>query len=133
MGMPVKLSDELVHLARAEADAAHRSLAAQVEHWARLGQAAEAALRHGDAMALKASGGDLAAAFADEPGRAAVLSLLESIAATSERPEAADRVRRSRRPAYGTDPAFPGMVVRIAPDGSRTPGRFENRRFVPAT
>ena len=34
---------------------------------------------------------------------------------------------------YGADPAFPGMVVRIGPDGSRTPGRFENRRFVPAT
>ncbi|MEW6488524.1 MAG: hypothetical protein AB1578_11510 [Thermodesulfobacteriota bacterium] len=32
MGMPVKLSDELVRLARAEAEAASRSLAAQVEH-----------------------------------------------------------------------------------------------------
>ena len=132
MGMPVKLSDELVRLARAEAGAAHRSLAAQVEHWARLGQAAEAVLRHGDAVALTASGGNLDSAFADEPKRAAVLSLLESIAVSSERPEAAERVRRSRRPVYGTDPAFPGMVVRIGPDGSRTPGRFENRRFVPA-
>ena len=132
MGMPVKLSDELVQLARAEADAASRSLAAQVEHWARLGRAAEAVLQHGDALALKASGGDAGRAFPEEPRREVVLSLLESVAASPERSAAAAWVRKSRRPVYGTDPAFPGMIVRIGPDGARTPGRFENRRFVPA-
>lgn len=132
MGMPVKLSDDLVTLARAEAEASHRSLAAQVEHWARMGQAAEAVLRHGDALALKASGGEARRAFPEEPKRTAVLSLLESVAAAPERSTAVERIRGSRRAVYGTDPEFPGMVVRLDPDGGRTPGRFENRRFVPA-
>jgi hypothetical protein len=34
-------------------------------------------------------------------------------------------------PRYGTDPAFPGRIVRVTPDGVKTPGRFENRVFVP--
>jgi hypothetical protein len=37
MPQPVKLSDNLVNAARAAAPLAHRSLAAQVEHWAALG------------------------------------------------------------------------------------------------
>lgn len=133
MGMPVKISDELLGLVRAEAEMANRSLAAQVEHWARLGRAAEVVLQHQEALALKVSGGDADRAFPDPPRRAAVLSILEAVADSLDRSTAAERIRKSRRPIYGTDPAFPGMVVRIEPDGVRTPGRFENRRFVPAT
>jgi len=33
-------------------------------------------------------------------------------------------------PRYGVDPERPGFVVKIDPDGSRTRGRFVNRRFV---
>lgn len=132
MGMPVKLSDELLFLARAEAAAANRSVAAQVEHWARLGRAAEAVLPYGDAKALKASGGDVERAFPDPPSRSAVLTLLESIARSPERATAVERIRGSRRPVYTTDAAFPGMVVCVRPDGARVPGRFENRRFIPA-
>src|SRR6266496_3887413 len=51
MGMPVKLSDALVNVARKEAAAADRSITAQIEHWAKLGQSVEAALRHEDARA----------------------------------------------------------------------------------
>ena len=37
----VKLSDELINEARLYADAMHRSVPKQIEHWARLGKAAE--------------------------------------------------------------------------------------------
>ncbi len=39
----VRVSDELFQEARKEADAVHRSVAGQLEYWARLGQAVEAA------------------------------------------------------------------------------------------
>ena len=37
----VKLSDELINEARLYADAMHRSVSKQIEHWSRLGKAAE--------------------------------------------------------------------------------------------
>ena len=52
MGMPVKLSDELVKVARKEAAAGDRSITAQIEHWAKLGRSVETALRHEDGLAL---------------------------------------------------------------------------------
>jgi hypothetical protein len=130
--MPVKLPDDLVRVARAEAEATSRSLTAQVEHWARLGRAVESALLHEDALALKRTGGDVRSAFAGERKREAVLALLDAIAGSPERSGVAARVRRSAKAVYGTDPEFPGMIVRIEPDGTHTPGRLENRRFVPA-
>lgn len=39
----VRVSDDLFQEARKEADAVHRSVAGQLEYWARLGQAVEAA------------------------------------------------------------------------------------------
>ncbi len=125
MGMPVKLSDELVTLARAEAAAANRSISAQVEHWARVGRAAERLLQHADTLALKGEL-PLAEAFPEPGNRAAVVAALEGIARSSDREAARERAARGRRPVYGSDPRFPGLVVRIDPDGTRIPGRFDN-------
>ena len=133
MGMPVKLSDELVQSARAEAEATDRSITAQIEHWAKLGRAVEVALKHADTLALKRSGGDLVSAFTGASKRQTVHALLEGIAASTDRSPVTDGLRQHGKPIYETDPAYPGMVVRIDPDGTRTPGRFENRRFVPAS
>jgi hypothetical protein len=130
--MPVKLSDDLVQLARAEAEAAHRSIASQVEHWARLGRAVETVLLHEDALAVKQSGGNIRNAFEGAQKRESVLALLDAIASGSERGGVTERIGIGSRSVYGTDPRFPGMVVRVNPDGTRTPGRFESRRFVPA-
>lgn len=41
MSSVVKLSDELINDARPYANAMHRSVPKQIEHWARLGKAAE--------------------------------------------------------------------------------------------
>lgn len=131
MGMPVKLSDNLVSAARAEAAAEDRSITAQIEHWAKLGRAVEAVLKHADILALKRSDGDPIRAFPDQAKRQAVHALLERIATSADRSDLLEKLRSRGKPVYGTDPRFPGMVVRIDPDGERTPGRFENRCFIP--
>lgn len=128
MGMPVKLSDELVGMARQQAKAADRSITAQIEHWAKLGRSVEAALRHEDALALKGAEGDLRRAFRNAPTRRAVFAVLQKFAETTDRSELA-RTLREGRVVYQSDPAGPG-IMRIGADGKRTVGRFEKRRFV---
>ena len=132
MGMPVKLSDVLVKVARTEAKATNRSITAQVEHWAKLGRAVEAALRHADLLDLKRSGGDLDRAFADATKREDVLALLDKIARSTDREVIMERLQARGKSVYATDPVHPGMLVKIDPDGTRTPGRLENRKFIPA-
>ena len=58
--MPVKLSAELVEEARSSAKLFHRSLTAQIEHWATLGRVIESQLP-GDALSqlLKRMGGTM--------------------------------------------------------------------------
>lgn len=129
MGMPVKLSDALVKLARTEAEAADRSITAQIEHWARLGRSVETALSHQDALALKHTGGDLHRAFPGASTREAVQAVLRRIATTADRSDLA-RALTHGRIVYQSDPKASGAVMRIEPDGTRTVGRIENRRFV---
>ena len=52
-GIPVRLSEQLTERARAEAKLQERSLTDQVEHWARLGQAVEAAVAASTVARLK--------------------------------------------------------------------------------
>ena len=40
MGMPVRIDDDLYELAKLEAKAEHRTIAAQIEFWAKVGRAA---------------------------------------------------------------------------------------------
>jgi hypothetical protein len=42
-------------------------------------------------------------------------------------------LRGTGRTLYGKDPAAPGYLVRIAPDGTRSLGHLVNRRFVSFT
>ncbi len=130
--MPVKLSDVLVRAARTEAKTTSRSITAQVEHWAKLGRAVEAALKHADLLDLKRSEGDLDRAFTDAAKREDVLVLLDKIARSSERAVIIERLQAREKPVYAGDPAHPGMLVKIHPDGTRTPGRLKNRKFIPA-
>jgi hypothetical protein len=132
MGMPVKLSDDLVQSARLEAAATDRSITAQIEHWAKLGRAVETALRHADVLALKRSNGDLLKSFSDPSERETVHALLERIATTTDRSAVLEKLRARGKPVYATDPRYPSMIVRIDPDGGRIPGHFVDRHFVPA-
>ena len=129
MGMPVKLSDELVKLARTEAEACDRSITAQIEHWAKLGRFVETALAHEDALALKGADGNLTTAFPGLSARQAVYTLLQQVAATTDRSELVRRLTQGKV-AYQSDPSASGSIMRIEPNGRRTVGQIEKRRFV---
>ena len=134
MGMPVKLSDELVLAARMEAEATDRTITSQIEHWAKLGRAAEVELSYGEVVKLKlahtgAAGRAKSAAKAPASG-VELRARLESVAQSEERSSVLDALRAQGRPVYEATPDYPGFVTRIDPDGKRTVGRFESRQFV---
>lgn len=117
----MKLSDDLVVEARTVGALARRSIAGQVEFWARLGKSIEPVLRGDRALALQCSG--------------VARSLAESIVSV-DTDAGRDRVRTyldSRPfPHFEPCPEEAGMLVRIDADGTRTRGRFVNRVFVEA-
>lgn len=131
MGMPVKLSDDLVKLARKEAEASDRSITAQIEHWAKLGRSVETALGHEDVLALKGADGNLKSAFPGLSTRQAVYALLQRVASTTDRSELG-RTLTQGKVVYQSDPSGSGSIMRIEPNGTRTVGRLEKRRFVAA-
>lgn len=131
MGMPVKLSDELVLAARMEAQATERTITSQIEHWAKLGRAAEAALSYGEVVKLKLAGFDAEAPVAKaKTSRSEMRKRLESVSHSRARENVLDALRAAGRPVYEATPDHPGYVTRIEADGKRMVGRFEGRRFV---
>ena len=112
MGMPVRLSDDLMDLAKQAAEGATRSLTAQVEHWALIGRAVENALDHTSLAALKASGGKLAAAFPDASARTAVLQTILLAVRSIDRDEVRRRIATGKSPLYGIERSKPGVIVR---------------------
>lgn len=127
MPQPVKLSDALIDAARDAAEDSERSLAGQIEHWARLGRSVEGALTVNDANALKKS----ARQGAPAPVRAELLQSLRVALSAAGHPHLRPALAHGAGARYGTDPAFPGLLVRVSADGTRIPGRLKNRRFVP--
>ncbi len=121
MGLPLRISDEIVSLAREEAETSDRSITGQIEHWVRLGMAVEAVLGHGQIRALKRRGKELLS--------------LEDALTYAESTEGQDEMRAhlaaSSQPLYSADPERPGGIVRENPDGTRTRGKFVGRVFVP--
>ena len=119
MSQPVKLSDALVLDARLTGEVAERSIAGQIEFWARLGRAIELLLRADKALALRRAG--------DSKPLSECLSSVDS-------PEGRRRVTehlKSRPYPHYEPAATPGLLVRIDADGKRTIGRFVNREFQP--
>ena len=120
MGQPVKLSDALVLDARLVGARAERSIAGQIEYWARLGRAVEPVLKADEALRLKARGD--------------VRPLSECLASVDS---AEGRVRLETALEEGPWPRYepatgrPQLLVRIDRDGKRTVGRFAGRTFRP--
>ena len=132
MGMPLKVSDSLYAIAKQEAQATERSITAQVEHWALIGRAVEAILAHQELLPLKQVGEVLTPLFPSAAQRQEVHDLLTRIAGSTDREPTKKALRESGAPLYATDPEHPGLIVQVLPDGTRTPGRLEGRRFVPS-
>lgn len=119
MSQPVKLSDALVLDARLAGEAQQRSIAGQVEFWARLGRSLDQLL---DGRAKKA----LRERTDERP--------LSELVATVSAPDGKARLKAyldSRPfPHYEPYPSRKGYLVRTEKDGSRSVGRFVNRKFV---
>ena len=118
MGQPVKLSDQLVLDARLVGETAERSIASQIEFWARLGRAMERVLRGDAVLRLKQRGGALK---------------LSDALRTVDAPEGKDRLEQyladQPYPHFEAAPGKPGLLVRVDADGTRTLGRFVGRKF----
>jgi len=131
MGMPVKLSDELVREARDEARIVNRSITGQIEHWATLGKAVEVMLKMSDIRALKHRQFTTDESSTASGIRSRVLEAIHQVVSTPDRNAVRRHIAAAGRPIYESDPDRPGRIVRIAPDGTRTPGRFKGRSFIP--
>jgi hypothetical protein len=122
MSQPVKLSDALVLDARIAAEAQERSIAGQVEFWAKLGRSVELMLDGQHVLALCRTVGatplaDLVDLVDTRAGREMLKSYLDS----------------EPFPHFVAHPSQPGLLVRIEENGERTVGRFVNRTFTPAS
>ena len=122
MSQPVKLSDSLVLDARLAAETVERSIAGQVEFWARLGRSVELLLEGRQVLALcrTASARPLS-------------ECLESVDSPEGRQRLADFLESQPFPHYQPHPGRPGLLVRIDENGCRTLGRFVKRQFQPVS
>jgi hypothetical protein len=117
MSQPVKVSDTLILDARLTAKAAERSIAGQIEFWARLGRAIEPLLRGDKALALRRAGDSKP--FSE---------CLRSVDSPEGRQRVIEHLKSGPYPHY--EPAHsPGLLFRIESNGNRTVGRFVNRKF----
>lgn len=94
MPQPVKLSDPLINAARTVAPEADRSIAGQIEHWARLGRVTERVLSYDESAQLKRD--DFATPMADRGLASAAIDQLR------------DAVREEEPPQYGEEHATGG-------------------------
>ncbi|MGH7970702.1 MAG: TA system antitoxin ParD family protein [Limisphaerales bacterium] len=117
MSQPVKVSDALILDARLTGEVAERSIAGQIEFWARLGRAIEPLLRGDKALALRRAGDS-------EP----LSKCLKSVDSPEGRQRVAVHLNKLPYPHYEAAGA-PGLLVRIEANGKRTIGRFVNREF----
>ncbi|MGB6223678.1 TA system antitoxin ParD family protein [Haloferula sp.] len=117
MSQPVKLSDKLVLDARLTAETAERSIAGQIEFWAKLGRAMEPLLQGVQAMALSRAGGV-------KP----ISECLESTNSPEGHKRVAEHLKALPYPHYEAADT-PGLLIRTTADGKRSTGRFVNRRF----
>lgn len=121
MSQPVKLSDALVLDARLAGAVVERSIAGQVEFWARLGRAVEPLLQGDRVFSLCQN---------------ARPQLLSQCTDSADSPQGRQRVTQYLQtqpfPHYEAAPGRSGLLIRLDADGTRTTGRFVNRKFVSA-
>jgi hypothetical protein len=119
MSQPVKVSDALLLDARVAGEAVERSIAGQIEFWAKIGRALEPLLRGDHVLALCRAG--------DVKPLSATLASVDSPAG---RKRVVEHLKSRPFPHYEAADT-PGLLVRIDADGTRTVGRFVNRQFQP--
>jgi hypothetical protein len=121
MSQPVKLSDALVLDARIAGEAQERSIAGQVEFWAKLGRSVELLLDGRQVLSLCRT-----------VGTTPLAELVEEVDTPKGRERLKAYLESEPYPHFEAYPSQPGLLVRIDESGERTVGRFVNRAFVPA-
>jgi ParD-like antitoxin of type II bacterial toxin-antitoxin system len=118
MSQPVKVSDALLLDARIAGEVVERSIAGQIEFWAKIGRALEPLMRGDHVLALCRSGNV-------KP----LSACLESVDSPVGRKRVFEHLKTKPYPHYEAAAESPGLLVRIEADGKRTVGRFVNRQF----
>jgi len=118
MSQPVKVSNALVLDARLMGEVSQRSIAGQIEFWARLGRAMEILLRGDEMLALCKMGKVKSLA-----------ARLQSVDSPEGRKRLAEYLHSLPYPHYEPAPHSKGLLVRIEANGKRTTGKFVNRKF----
>jgi hypothetical protein len=99
-------------------EATQRSIAGQIEFWARLGRAIETLLRGDQMLALC------------QTGKAKPLSAcLKSVNSAKGRERLTEYLKSLPYPHYEPASGSRGLLVKIEANGKRTTGRFVNRKF----
>ena len=119
MSQPVKLSDALVLDARLAGKAQQRSIAGQVEFWARLGRSLDELLE-----------GRAKTALGENREQKSLSELVSSVSAVEGRMRLKAYLDSRPFPHFEPHPTRRGFLVRIEQDGTRSVGRFVNRQFV---
>jgi hypothetical protein len=119
MSQPVKLSDEFVLEARLTAEARERSIAGQVEYWAKIGRCVDRLFDGGQIDRLQKA--------ANSP---AVGELLEVVDTPRGREMFQAFLEHEPYPHYRAHSERKGLLVRTEENGVETIGRFVNREFV---
>jgi len=118
MSQPVKLSDGLVLDARLAGESVARSIAGQVEYWARLGRSIDLLLNGRQALALCRNG-------ATQP----LSELTNTVDSAAGRARVAVVLERQPFPHFRAHADKAGLLEKIDADGTVTIGRFVNREF----
>jgi hypothetical protein len=121
MSQPVKVSDALLLDARVAGQLVERSIAGQIEFWAKIGRVLEPLLR-GDQVLAMCRAGNV------KP----LTACLESVDSPAGRKRVVEYLRTRPYPHYEAA-ATPGLLVRIEANGKRIVGRFVNRQFQPVS
>jgi hypothetical protein len=120
MSQPVKLSDSLVLDARLAGEILERSIAGQVEFWARLGRSVELLLEGQHVLKLCRNGASRQ-----------LSNCLESVDSPAGQKRVVDYLQSQPFPHYQPHHDKPGLLEPIEADGARTVGRFVKRLFKP--
>jgi hypothetical protein len=129
----VKLSDkDVIRDLKHEARIADRSMAGQIEHWVKLGKVVEAVLVSSEIRAVKENSRALSRGTTGKGMLEKILSSLNQLIISPDRTSIKAGIMAAGVPVYQSDPARPGRIVKISPDGSRVSGNFRNGSFVPA-
>ena len=118
MSQPVKLSTSLILDARLVSESTARSIAGQIEFWARLGRAIEPLLQGVQSLALSRAGAAMP-----------LSQCLEAVDSAAGRERLAAYLQSQPYPHYAPAPDAPGLLIRTDAKGRRTLGRFVRRQF----